>query len=49
MLRTWPVRALGAVPLLFALVVSQCPHGERGFSLSLSFAGLHAAASTCHP
>jgi hypothetical protein len=48
MLRTWPIRALGAVPLLFALVVSQCPQGEKGFALSLSVAGLHVAASTCH-
>jgi hypothetical protein len=49
MLLTRLVRALGAVPLLFALVVSQCPHGEKGFALSVSIAGLHAAASTCHP
>jgi hypothetical protein len=42
-------RALAAVPLLFALVVTQCPHGAKGFSLSLSIGGVRASASTCHP
>ena len=49
MLLKWPARALAAVPILFALVVSQCPHGEKGFAISVSIAGVRAAASTCHP
>jgi hypothetical protein len=48
MLRTHFVRALGAVPILFALVVSQCQNGEKGFAVSLSIGGLRAAASPCH-
>jgi hypothetical protein len=49
MLLTWTARTLGAVPLLFALVVSQCPQGEKGFAFSVSIGGVRAAASTCHP
>lgn len=47
MLRTWPARALAAVPILFALVVAQCPHGGAGFVVSLHVAGVRLAASTC--
>jgi hypothetical protein len=41
------LRALAALPILFAFVYTTCPQGP-GFSVSMQVGGLHLAASTCH-